>query len=108
MGKCDVCGKETETFAVCSSCGGVSFSYCAECLHAGREPYDALVGMGMTSYCINETYTRKILLPSLSFYGKTLEEFNADVEKNLDDYFDWLQHQDECVEDEVAALDFDV
>lgn len=98
IGKCDVCGKETEVFAVCSSCGGISFSYCVECLCLGREPYNALVGMGLTSDCINKQYREKILLPSLSFHGKTIEEFNADVEKLDADYYDWLQHQDECVE----------
>ncbi len=97
MGKCDVCGKEAETFVACSSCGAVSFAYCQECLNQGREPYDALVGMGLTSDIINKTYKQQILLPSLEFYGKTLEEFDADVEKMDADYYDWLQHQDEAV-----------
>ena len=98
MGKCDVCGKETETFVASSSCGAISFAYCHECLNAGREPYDALVGMGLTSDCINKTYKQRILLPSLNFFGKTLEEFDADVEKADAEYYDWLQHQDEGVE----------
>ena len=101
MGKCDVCGQETEVFVACSSCGGVSFAYCSECLNAGREPYDALVGIGLISDCMNKTYRQQILLPSLKFYGKTIEEFNADVEKMDADYYDWLQHQDECVEFEA-------
>lgn len=96
MGKCDVCGKETDVFVCCSSCGGISFAYCQECLRAGREPYDALVGMGLISDCINQTYKQQILLPSLQFYGKTLEEFDADVKKLEADYYDWLQHQHDC------------
>lgn len=98
MGKCDVCGKEAETIVCCSSCGAISFAYCPECLNAGREPYDALVGMGLTSDILNNTYKQKILLPSLNFFGKTLAEFNEDVKKMDDEYYDWLQHQDECVE----------
>ena len=98
MGKCDVCGKEAEVFVACSSCGAILFAYCAECLKAGREPYDALVGMGLTSDVINKTYKQQILLPSLKFHGKTLEEFDADVMKMDNDYYDWLQHQDEAVE----------
>lgn len=107
MGKCDVCGKEAETFVACSSCGGISFAYCGECLHYGREPYDALVGMGLTSNCMNKTYRRQILIPSLNFYGKTIEEFNADVEKMDQEYYDWLQHQDDGVAHECETEGFD-
>lgn len=96
MSKCDVCGKETEVFVASSSCGGMSYAYCQECLNSGREPYDALIGMGLTSDCINNVYKQRILLPSLKFYGKTLEEFDADVEKMDVNYYDWLQHQGEC------------
>ena len=107
MGKCDVCGKETETVVCCSSCGAISFAYCQECLNNGREPYDALVGMGLTSDIINKSYKEQILLPSLRFFGKTLEEFDADVEKMDAEYYDWLQCQDECIEyeSEMEGLD---
>jgi hypothetical protein len=97
MSKCDVCGKEAETVVACSSCGAVSFAYCTECLNGGREPYDALVGMGLIYDCINKSYREQILLPSLRFHGKTIAEFNADVEKMDAEYYDWLQRQDECV-----------
>lgn len=107
MGKCGVCGKEAETFVACSSCGAISFAYCAECLNGGREPYDALVGMGLTSDMINKSYKEQILLPSLRFHGKTMEEFDADVEKEEQEYYDWLQHQDECVEFESEAVQFE-
>lgn len=106
MGKCDVCGKEAETVVCCSSCGAVSYAYCQECLNAGREPYDALVGMGLIYGCINKSYRKQILLPSLRFFGKTIEEFNADVEKMDQEYYDWFQHQDECVELESGVEDF--
>lgn len=107
MGECDVCGRETETVVCCSSCGAISFAYCAECLNGGREPYDALVGMGLTSDMINKPYKEQILLPSLRFHGKTIEEFDADVIKMDDDYYDWLQHQDECVELESEMENFE-
>lgn len=86
MNKCDVCGKEVETVVCCSSCGGVSFAYCRECLNAGREPYDALVGMGLPYDCLSKPYRELILLPSLKFFGKTIEEFNADIEKFDEDF----------------------
>lgn len=107
MGKCDVCGREAETVVCCSSCGAISFAYCQECLHSGREPYNALVGMGLTSDCINKTYKQQILLPSLRFFGKTIEEFNADVEKMDQKYYDWLQHQDDGVAYESEMENFE-
>ena len=79
MSKCDVCGKETNTIVCCSTCGAISFSYCAECLNAGIEPYDALVGMGLYYADINNTYRKQILDPSLRFHGKTREQFDDDV-----------------------------
>ena len=98
IGECSVCGKETKVFAVCSTCGGSSYAYCGECLDEGREPYSALVGMGLYFDEISDAYKESILLPSLKFYNKTPAEFDADVKKLDDDYYDWLQHQDECVE----------
>lgn len=100
MSKCAVCNKETKTTVCCSSCGGISFAYCDECLQAGREPYDALVGMGLYYEDIRETYRRIILLPSLKFYNKTVEEFNADVLKLENEYFEWCKNQvEEVTED---------
>ena len=107
IGKCAVCGKETEVFVACSSCGAISFAYCGECLNYGREPYDALVGMDLISACMNKTYKERVLIPSLQFYGKTIEEFDADVQKLDDDYYDWLQHQDDSVSHECETEQFD-
>lgn len=106
MGKCDVCGKEAETVVCCSSCGAISFAYCQECLNSGREPYDALVGMGLYSDEVSKAYRSQILLPSLNFHGKTIEEFDADVKRLDDAYYDWLQHQDECVKLESEMEQF--
>lgn len=101
MNKCDVCGKETETMVCSSSCGGVSFAYCRECLNAGREPYDALVGMGLYCADINQTYKEQILMPSLQFHGKTIEEFDADVEAQDEDYRKWCEeHKAETNEED--------
>jgi hypothetical protein len=105
-GKCDVCGKEAETFVVCSSCGAISFAYCSECLRDGLEPYDALVGMGLYSDEIVEIFKQQILLPSLKFHGKTLAEFDADVKRLDEEYYDWLQRQDECVAQECETEAF--
>lgn len=84
VGICDVCGKKTEIFTVASTCGGTSFAYCDECLDASREPYNALVGMGLFFDEFAESYQKIILMPSLQFHKKTKEEFDADVQLLLD------------------------
>lgn len=91
-GKCDVCGQETEVYVASSTCGAISFAYCEECLIAHREPYDALVSMGVYFDEISESYKEAILLPSLKFYNKTPAEFDADVDKDLDDYYAYMHY----------------
>ena len=91
MGKCDVCGKETETFVASSSCGATSYAYCKECIKHSREPYSALVGMGLPFDEIRDDFKKYILLPSLEFYGKTIEDFDHDVMLLDEKYFKWAQ-----------------
>lgn len=93
MRKCDVCGKETETFVACSACGGVSFAYCAECLAYDREPYDALVGMGIPYEDLNAEFREQIVLPSLKFFGKTTAQFNADIAKTDEEFRKWCEER---------------
>ena len=101
MGKCDVCGKETNTNVFASTCGAISFAYCEECLSAGREPYDALVGMGIPYRYLSLQFREQILLPSLRFFGKTIEQFNADIDKADEEFRKWCEeHQDEEHRDE--------
>lgn len=91
MGKCDVCGKETNTTVCCSTCGAISFAYCTECLNAGREPYSVLIGMGIYSADINESFKQAVLFPNLKFHNKTVEQFDADVRKLNESYDQWVK-----------------
>lgn len=93
ISKCDVCGKVRDTVVCCSACGAVSFSYCTDCLSADREPYSALVGMGLTHTEMNEDFKQKFLLPSLKFHNKTIEQFDADVQKLDESYEQWVKDQ---------------
>lgn len=86
-----MCGRESNTMVCSSTCGAVSFVYCEECLMSGIEPYDALIGMGLYYADINKTYKQQILDPSLRFHGKTIEQFDADVQAQDDDYRAWLE-----------------
>lgn len=89
MGKCDVCGQDNVEVYVCSSsCGPVSFAYCDRCLKFGYEPYSALIAMGLFWADINQSYREKILKPSLTFYGKTKDDFDTDVAQLYTKYYD--------------------
>ena len=108
IGKCDVCGKEAEVFVACSVCGAVSFAYCDECLDEGREPYHALVGMGLYFDEISDAFKEAILLPSLKFHNKTQKEFDADVDKDLEDYYRYVRWgKAQCAAPGVLRNDFD-
>jgi hypothetical protein len=91
IGKCEVCGQETEIIVANSACGAISSAYCYKCLENGYEPYDNLVGMGMTSDEISENFKQEILLPSLKFLDKTLEQFDKDVQELNDKYMQWIK-----------------
>jgi hypothetical protein len=84
--KCDVCGKERETFVAASVYGPISFAYCEECLKNGKEPYDAIVAYiscaGHFPDDINETY-QKDVRRQLKLHGISEEQFIKDVEKAI-------------------------
>lgn len=92
MGKCVVCNKGTETVVACSTCGGLCFEYCQDCIQAGLEPYIALVGMGLYSDEMNNQYRENILIPSLKFHNKTIEQFDADVKAEEEAYIQFMKN----------------
>lgn len=81
--KCNVCGKEGETFVSTSAYGPMSFAYCEECLASGREPYDAIVAYiacaGHFPEDINEEYQKDVRM-QLKLNGVSEEQFIKDVE----------------------------
>lgn len=87
--KCDVCGKERETFVAASTYGPESFAYCEECLKNGKEPYDAIVTYiscaGHFPDDINETY-QKDVRRQLKLHGISEDQFIEDVEKAINFY----------------------
>ena len=89
--KCDVCGKERETFVAASAYGPISFAYCEECLASGREPYDAIVGYiacaGHFPEDINEMYQEDVRR-QLKFHGVSEEQFIKDVEDCIREMYD--------------------
>ena len=79
--KCAVCGNEVPTMPVPCSCDQEVLDYCLNCLTAGVEPYEKLVGMKLLSSNLNKTYKNRILYPSLQYWQKTVEQFDEDVWK---------------------------
>ena len=83
-GKCDICGAEGPVVVCCSTMGAVSYAYCKHCYDNELEPYGAMVAYiscaGHYPEDINDTYI-DIVRHNLEFYGKTEEEFTADVDR---------------------------
>ena len=97
--KCDVCGKEGETFVAASAYGPISFAYCKECLASGREPYDAIVAYiscaGHFPDDINDAYRRDIRR-QLELHGVSEEQFIKDVDRAIElDELYWAEVEKE-------------
>lgn len=91
IGKCAVCNKETDTVVACSTCGGICFEYCQDCIQSGFEPYSALVGMGLYSNEMSKQYRENILIPSLKFHNKTIEQFDEDVKEEEEAFIQFMK-----------------
>lgn len=95
--RCDVCKQEVEKVYVgASTCGPISFAYCADCLDAGAEPYGAVIAYLCTVIVteawrdeINPAYI-KIVEDSLRVAGRTETEFVADCLSAWKECLDWL------------------
>lgn len=85
-GTCDVCGKQTDVAVCSSSCGPISFAYCRSCLEGELEPYGIMLSYiacaGHWPDDVNPAY-QELVRKNLAFYGKTEEEFAADVERMI-------------------------
>lgn len=88
--KCDVCGKEGETFVAASAYGPISFAYCKECLLSGREPYNAVVmyiaGAGRFPDNLSEEY-REDVYKQLKLHCVSEEQFIKDVDECIEKYW---------------------
>ena len=88
---CDVCGKETEDVVVCcSSFGPFSIAVCKECLELGKERYSDMVSSiacaGHFPKDINEVYQKEVRR-QLTLHGISEEQFIADVNKTIEDFY---------------------
>lgn len=86
--RCDVCGKDRETFVAASAYGPISFAYCKECLENRREPYGAMVAYiscaGRFPGDINEMYQEDVYR-QLKLHGVSEEQFIKDVDISIEE-----------------------
>jgi|GEM_PF-2255340 len=103
--RCDVCSQVKELHVRASSCGPISFAYCVECLQKGAEPYGALAAylsqvvdkgsdLEPDKNMIHPGY-QQLIDVTLEVVGKTREEFYAAVDKDIQDYIDFMNNLDE-------------
>ena len=81
LGKCSICGVENDTIQEVPSTLNKNKKklYCFNCLAIGLESYDDLVSHCWDFDMFNKTYQQRIILPTLSFNNKTIQQFNEDV-----------------------------
>lgn len=60
-------------------------TYCFNCILSGFESYEDLVNFGWEYGMFNKKFQKKIVLPTLSFNGKSIKQFNEDVIKKRDE-----------------------
>ena len=78
---CCVCGKNSDDVKeYTSTLYNAALPYCFNCITAGYEPYKDLISCGWEFNKFSKSYQQKILLPTLAFYKKSIEQFNEDVE----------------------------
>ena len=86
MDKCCVCGNDKPNLdTYISILTKEPKVYCFNCILSGFEPYEDLVNFGWEYRMFNKTFQQKIILPTLSFNGKSVKQFNEDVEKKRDE-----------------------
>ena len=86
--KCDVCNDEPVVGVACVPGMPVSVAYGRKCLDANAHPYGLVVAN--TACCGGLEHTadwwQQIVKDTLSHLGKSLEQFNADVAKDIKEF----------------------
>ena len=97
---CEVCGNESDA-VICSVFGAISYATCADCATKGIEPYDNVVGAMLHFDEFGEGY-KTIAENSIKYAGKTIEEFNRDVDELCQSYYDFLENEAAATAEEIA------
>ncbi len=87
MPVCEVCNKEQAIGVCCVPGVPYSAAYCRTCLGANAHPYGIVVANTACCGGLNQTSPawQEIVRDTLVHLGKSIEQFNADVDKSLAD-----------------------
>jgi len=89
---CEVCNKNVSVGVACVPAVPISCAYCKECLEANAHPWWVLVAN--TACCGGLSYTadwwKLMVEDTCKHLGKTLEQFEEDVEKSLKEESEFL------------------
>lgn len=96
IGKCEVCGTETQVAVVSSSLGPYSSAYCKECLNRGLEPYKSIIAYLFCTADENTVleYYNVNSIVMQDFYKKSCDEFLQDWKDAVDGYEDYIHTLD--------------
>jgi hypothetical protein len=85
---CEVCGARQAVGVCCVPGVPYSPAYCRECLDANAHPWGILVGNTMAIGGLSEAaaWWKQTVEDTCRRLGKTLDQFNADVERALNEY----------------------
>ena len=83
MSKCCICGKEENLYKVKCTVSKDIKEYCLNCLRQGLEDYQSLVQFGWKFRFFNDQFRQKLLLPTLVYNNKSVQQFDADVDEYL-------------------------
>lgn len=83
---CKACEKNEAVGVACVPCVPISMPYCGECLKANSHPMSVLIA---NTACIDgftnaNEFWKKMVMDSLKHQDKTLEWFNAEVAKSIE------------------------
>jgi hypothetical protein len=88
MPTCEVCGVRQAIGVCCVPGVPYSAAYCRECLEANAHPWSILVDNTMALGGLSEAadWWKKMVEDTCRLLGKTLDQFNADVDRALAEY----------------------
>lgn len=88
--RCDVCGREKNTYMMSGKFGSYSFEACDECINEGYEPYEHLTySGGFAKVALRKYPTKlpewevKLIKHILNFYNKSEDDFIKDCEESV-------------------------
>ena len=80
MKTCCVCRQQSNCYQIKSTCSNNVLDYCVNCIRQGYENYEELINYGFEFETFSSKFRDIVVIPTLRYYNKTVEQFNTDVE----------------------------